>query len=998
MQSWPVRRHVRDNRLGVLINSNKTLSGLLFLALTFPALGRVVITPGAPIVPAGASVKLRANTDVQWSLSPGSVGTIDADGTYHAPRSVGAKNAVGGCQVLPNDHIFNTRIDALPTDQNSPTWIQSIPPSAVTYLPSWGITIADKTTPKKRMHFFYTPQYDGVFDLPEWPILKQENGVFADPLSDLDRHILVVNKDDCIFSEFYKANPKGLNKACPECTAQSGVHYQGMTYELLHGSADAAGLPITPLTLRLDEILSGVIRHALRVTLTNSLIHASSVWPGSSHASPWGKIPYGTRFRLRKDIDISRFSPIAKILITQLKEYGFVLADGGANWEVDIATDVTESPEVMAAFNEVHSSGITSRDFEVVNEAPLMISAESGRVRPDNTYVKPDDYAVVLAQNALKPTDRAELPIAIEAPTIGMPNPAIWIQSGVSKELEAWVRGAVSQRITWKADPSLGSISADGLYNAPDVAAPKTAMITASLDSDPASRLPLLVTVIPKGPIRIDVGNATNAPGTPHSHAPDYGPDSKGHMWWREMGGEYPYGVSADNWYGLPWPKIPDIGLYYTNRYTLGDMLYRFLVPNGNYKITAMYAFPCKGTYQAKYEAPMHFEAQRRLIAKEFDWGAANGHACVTPSIFEMPATVKDNSLEFALRRVTHGDLIPASGMNAFSIEPDAEPPHLAVDPPHPSDVSAGQKLQFRAVGWFMADAVTWSLEGPGSIDQNGIYTAPATPAGNSQRVVVAARSTIDKSKTASAAFSFKFGELSISPTEAVLGRGLEQQFAIDLTGVPYRNVTWSLSPAVGSIDSAGTYRAPDDIQDDTDVTVSASSRDVAGKVVSAKVRVKAIPNPIRINCGDQGGFRDAKGNEWIGDFGYSPSTGYHVDNVVIKNATQDMQYLYRSARYRYANESFFYNFQLPNGMYNVTLLFADYSHDKPVQNYFDVKLNDKPVLTRFNPTEIVGGQAAITKQFSVGVTSRNLRIDFVGDGGNAYISGIEIVYSGPLR
>ena len=812
MQSWPVNGPVRDNRLEVSFNSNKTLSSLLFFALVFPAQARVVITPAAPVVPAGDTVKLRANTEVQWSLAPGSAGTIDSDGTYHAPRSVGAKNTVGGCQVLPNDHIFNTRIDELPADQNSPAWMQSIPPSAITYLPSWGINIADKTTPKKRMHFFYTPQYDGLFDLPQWPSLKQENGVFADPLSDLDRHILVVNKDDCIVSEFYKANPRGVNKACPECTAQSGVHYQGMTYELLHGSADAAGLPIIPLTLRLDEITSGTIRHALRVTLSNSLIHASSVWPGSSHASPWGKIPYGTRFRLRKDIDISHHSPTAKVLLKQLKEYGLFLADGGANWEVDISTDVTESPEVMAAFNELHSS-ITSRDFEVVNETPLMISPDSGRVRPDSGYVKPDDYVIVIAQNAHKPADKTEIPIAIQAPTIGMPNPAIWIQGGVSKKLETWVGGSAAQRTTWKADSSLGSVSPDGVYSAPDVAAPKTGIITASLDSDPAATLPLLVTVIPKGPIRIDVGNATGAPGTPHSHAPDYGPDSKGHMWWREMGGEYAYSVAGDNSYGLPWPKIPDIGLYYTNRYTSGDMLYRFIVPNGNYKITAMYAFPCKGTYQAKYEAPMHFEAQRKLIAKEFDWGAANGHACVTPSIFEMPATVGDNSLEFALRRVTHGDLIPAAGMNAFSIEPDSEPPHLAIDPAHPPDVSAGQTLQLRAIGWFMDDDVTWSLvQGPGSIDQNGIYTAPMTPQAKSQPVVVVATSRSDKSKTARAAFSFKFGELNIAPTEAVISRGLEQHFAVDLSGIPYRNVTWSLSPAIGKIDSNGTYRAPEDL------------------------------------------------------------------------------------------------------------------------------------------------------------------------------------------
>ena len=247
------------------------------MAFPAPSLPRVSITPAGAVVASGSTAKFRANGAVEWTLARGSAGTIDNDGAYHAPSSLSANNAVAGCQVLPNDHIFNTRVDKLATDQNSPAWIQSIPSSAVGYYPAWGINIADRNTPKRRMRFFYTPQYDGVFDMPEWPSLKQENGVFADTHSDMDRHILVVNKEDCTFSEFYQVGQKGGNPQCPECNAQSGLKYSGMTYDLPQGSTDAAGLPLTPLTLRLDEIRSGAIRHALRVTLRNNLIQESRV-------------------------------------------------------------------------------------------------------------------------------------------------------------------------------------------------------------------------------------------------------------------------------------------------------------------------------------------------------------------------------------------------------------------------------------------------------------------------------------------------------------------------------------------------------------------------------------------------------------------------------------------------------------------------------------------------------------------------------------------------
>ncbi len=86
----------------------------------------VTIAPSAPpVLGAGSSYKFSANVPVVWSLGPGSQGSIDADGTYHAPVSVNAKQSVAGCQILPNNHVFNTRIDTLPTHAQSEAWIAS---------------------------------------------------------------------------------------------------------------------------------------------------------------------------------------------------------------------------------------------------------------------------------------------------------------------------------------------------------------------------------------------------------------------------------------------------------------------------------------------------------------------------------------------------------------------------------------------------------------------------------------------------------------------------------------------------------------------------------------------------------------------------------------------------------------------------------------------------------------------------------------------------------
>src|SRR6266481_2109598 len=78
----------------------------------------------------------RVCADTPWSY-PGCAGTIDPDGTYHAPQLVKAQQSYGGFQVLPNNHILNTRIDSLPVNASSTTWIAGAGTIPVNYLPSF---------------------------------------------------------------------------------------------------------------------------------------------------------------------------------------------------------------------------------------------------------------------------------------------------------------------------------------------------------------------------------------------------------------------------------------------------------------------------------------------------------------------------------------------------------------------------------------------------------------------------------------------------------------------------------------------------------------------------------------------------------------------------------------------------------------------------------------------------------------------------------------------
>ena len=935
---------------------------------------------------------------VKWSLAPGSPGTIDESGTYHAPAHVQVNNSMAGCQILPNDHILNTRVDALPLSSKSAEFMALLPSSRFNYYQSWGTNIADSSTPRQNIHFLYTQDNDGKYEIPEWPGLMRENGIFSRMDSGVDRHVLTVDRESCQVYELYNNYAPGEYKDCPKCSANGGVAYSGMSYELPSGASDAAGLFIAPLSIHLSEIRAGVIKHAGRFTLGNNFINPSSVWPSHSHAGAWGKVPYGTRFRLRPDYDISGFSPIAKILLTQLKDYGIFLADGGGNWEIQTATDVTLDPATEAAFLEVRSKGPGSKDMQVVDESSLLLSENSGQINPRNPYVKDDSAATIIATDAGNPDNSSQIRVPLRGITVGVADPSIWIQSSVKTQLMAWVNGTNDKALKWSMSPALGTLSASGYYTPPNVDHPTTTLVTVASEADPLAIAQISLTVMPPGAIRVKLGNATAAPGAPNKNAPDYGPDSEGHMWWRDQAGEISWGVVHDDWYGQPWPKQKDISLYYTSRYSFGDMVYKFRVANGNYKISVYFAQPeCKTQYPKEYRAPIHLEAQGQIVLHDLDVGAAIDHACLTPAIQSIPAIVKDNSLYFAERRITFADIKPSPLFNAYSIVPDSSPAHLAIDPAKPRDMLAGDKTHLYAIGWYMSSDVNWSLEGPGSISPDGVYAAPLIPPKNDQRVTLTARSKSDASKSTSVEISLKTGDMAISPATASTVRSLATPFKVKFGNANYTNLDWSVSPNIGSISANGVYTAPDSLGEDTTVQINARSKDLPDHMISATLLVRSKPDTIRIACGEGPGFRDAQGNIWSDDHGYySADTVQYRVAAPIQGASPDMQRLYQSSRYRYAGEPFNYIFNVPNGRYAVTLKFADYGEHQAGFYSFDVKLNGKKVLDQFDPDKEKGYRWAIDKSFETTVSNRNIRLDFLASKAGAFINGIEIRYLGP--
>ena len=295
-----------------------------------------------------------------------------------------------------------------------------------------------------------------------------------------------------------------------------------------------------------------------------------------------------------------------------------------------------------------------------------------------------------------------------------------------------------------------------------------------------------------------------------------------------------------------------------------------------------------------------------------------------------------------------------------------------------------------------MSSDAKWSLvTGPGSVTPDGLYTAPPVPGPSDQDIVLKAVSTKDSSKSATAEMTLKFGDFALTPSQVTLPRTLTAQFTPSLDGARYDNIAWKLEPNLGTIAPDGTYTAPDKLAQDTVVKLSAQSKDVPGKAATATIQLKVRPDTIRVDCGSKTGFKDAQGNVWAADYGFSEPTIQYGERKPIGHTTPDMQQLYQTTRYRYTNQNFSYKFPLPNGKYRVSLHFADYAFKEAGHYDFDVLLNGKEVLKDFDYDTVYGPGNAVVKSFETAVTNRELTIDFIGHKGGAAVAGIEVEYVG---
>jgi hypothetical protein len=183
------------------------------------------------------------------------------------------------------------------------------------------------------------------------------------------------------------------------------------------------------------------------------------------------------------------------------------------------------------------------------------------------------------------------------------------------------------------------------------------------------------------------------------------------------------------------------------------------------------------------------------------------------------------------------------------------------------------------------------------------------------------------------------------------------------------------------------------------DVRATDTSGNISG-VTSANVRLINEPGIyfLRLSAGNSSDVTDCNGNTWlkekaytIGDFGYSGGATGFVANTISGICAQG-QSLFQHEHFSTDSGGVLYEFDCPEGIYEITLLNSETFWNGPGQRQFNVTIQGQQVLTNFDIYAAGGGMnLPITNIFTTAVSNSQLKVLFLPVVDNTRISGLQV-------
>jgi len=326
-----------------------------------PLVSSVMMEPMATLGKVGNVPKKRQTRQHRLTLFLAVLGLV-------AHSAGKAQPVIGGCAIFPVDNAWNHAIDDLPVHPRSSEYINTAGRGRPLHVDdSLPFNVVGPDQPARPLANVEAPAESDLepFPIPANPAVETNQ----------DAHMLILQTGACRLFEIYQAKRHG-NWWTASSTAifdlrSNHLRPDGWT------SADAAGLPILPGLLRYEEVKSGQLRHAVRMTVPRS--QRAYVWPARHFAASDSNSslpPMGLRLRLKRDFDINGFSAQAKVILLALKKYGAFIADNGSSFFFTAAPDGWP----RGLLNELKR--VKSDDFEAVDTSGMLIARDSGQSAP----------------------------------------------------------------------------------------------------------------------------------------------------------------------------------------------------------------------------------------------------------------------------------------------------------------------------------------------------------------------------------------------------------------------------------------------------------------------------------------------------------------------------------------------------------------------------------------------------------------------------------------
>lgn len=705
--------------------------------------GGLIVTSSAPSVLINGTSTFTSNRSVNFTLAPGSIGTLTTIDTTHArytaPASIPVQTAYFGCPTGPNDSVWNTPITSLNVDSRSVSWlsqVQSGQPYMDTNYPRNAITATTYPTIDRNT------LYDG--DLGQYPdfvgtLYGREAGQLSGNATDGNDHHTIsvaVNAGGvagaCQWFETYgdlvpaSAGLTRTDCGSTPCNAVSGSSYSPTSYVALTTGTNVPAVSDNYHT-SIAEIRSGNIHHPMKITFPGGYAEAYPVylWPAnwSNGYAQGNGVPFGARLRLnltrragRGAPAMNTYSQYVQNILNAWVNYGFIFTDNGTTARTTWDMDVYEDPAVQTAVSVATGAAIIS-DFDIVATGPdpgnpsngngLQLTPSSIEVNPINTAsatggsALPVGFAYVTATDS-SPVSGTEyssgIGVALRGVAIGILKQnlvAITSTASYTYQLSTWVTGTTNQSVSWSLISGPGSITAAGLYTIPATSSVGTpvdclgnvltagaascVVLQASAAADSNATLPVWIELLSTS----SDGNFRMFFNSTSIQTASLA-DGNGFSWWPQYGLDT--GSLSGNFDGGVHATGVENFIYKGNAFpygSSGDMHLHWILPNGNYKVRMMQAKDCWGPCTTFSGGPVYINVNGQMTSQNYLWGAAVGWLAETPWDLFAPALVANKTFDWWEGTVSaFGSTAIESHPEISGIEliPDTSAPHLSID------------------------------------------------------------------------------------------------------------------------------------------------------------------------------------------------------------------------------------------------------------------------------------------------------------------------------